>query len=743
MSRQSATTGPREARQVVLATKIAPPPSRPEHIPRERLFEQLDIAATRRLTLVSAHTGFGKTTLLSEWTRKRSGRTAWFTITPGDSDTVRLMAGIVASLDGVGALKKTDVDRDLVAPAIDVVDDVLPRMFDALDGEPIVLVLDDYHILSGVAAHELIEACIAGMPASMHVVIATRTDPSLPLGRLRASGAMAEIRADQLRFDTDEADRFLNGSLGLDLERNSLETLEARTEGWPAGLYLAALTLRARSDRARFVSEFAGSNRHVVDYLSSEVLDRLPSDDRAFLLRTSILERLSGPVCDVVTGMAGSTARLRDLERANLFIVPLDESGNWFRFHRLFAELLRSELLDESPDLVPELHRRAAIWHAERELVEAAVEHALAAGDRELAGTLLARSWRDLVRTGQFQTLERLLKAIGDERGRLAGPLAVVEAISAGMLGRDPRVIERLVATANESGWTGPTPDGYSIDALGALAIASFGGADLDRQEAAARHLLEGYPENSEAANTGRSTLGMILTLRGDLTGALAVLEPINELPNIPQVEMYAAAARALALGEIGDPIGAEGIAKASLARAEGWGLAKSRVAGALCLALGRAKAHQGKPRDALPWLERALTLWGVPGTLFRAQCLIPLASVYGAIGEPVKARASAREAREIVDASPSAGALPSHLAEIERRLRVVGTHAYLDGDTPSVAEIRVLRLLASPLSAREIAAELYISINTVKTHSKALHQKLGTSSRGETVERAKQLGLL
>jgi LuxR family transcriptional regulator, maltose regulon positive regulatory protein len=730
-------------RQIVLGTKLTAPPVRPEHIVRERLLDLLDAATTRPLTLVSAPTGFGKTTLLAAWARRGTRRSAWLTLTDGDADTVRLMAGIVAALRRAGVEIDDDLDRDLVAPGSDPAGRVLPRLLDGVDeGDPVVLILDDYHQLTGSPARGLITEFIAGMPELVRVVIATRADPALPLGRWRAVGSMQEIRSDVLRFDLEEADRFLNGSLGLELDRASVATLEERTEGWPAGLYLAALGLRGHLDRARFVAEFAGSSRHIVDYLSTEVLQELPADDRSFLLQTSILRRLTGPLCDAVTGMTGSSARLRELERANLFIVPLDERGTWFRFHRLFAQLLRSELADESPELEPELHRRASAWHADQGPVEAAVEHAVAAGDGASAGSLMVRSWQDFARTGEFQTFERLIASIGDDRGAVAGPLAVVEAMMAGLQGRDPSVIGRLMATAEASGWDGPTPDGLSIGGLADIVVATFVANDLARQKDAAHRLIEREDEDAGYLATGQAGLGMILVLEGDPSAALGILDG-PDLSGHPNVSLLAAAARSLATTEVGDPIEGERLARASLERAEAWGLATSMVAGSLWLALGSAVNQQGKPRDAIPALERALVQWGVPGTVHRAQVLIDLASVYGAVGEPVKARTAVREARRIVDDIENAGALPRRLAAAEKGLRIGATRNLPDSDVPSEAEVRVLHLLATPLSARQIADELYISINTVKTHTKALYLKLGTASREDTVIRARELGLL
>ena len=742
MSTRVAIQHPDTTRPFVLATKIAPPPGRPEHIDRERLLERLDRATTRPLTLVAAPTGFGKTTLLSAWARRRTGRTAWVAVAAGDSDTVRLMAAIVESIRRADALVDDAVGRDLVSPGIDVKDEVLPRLLGAIDtSEPLVLILDDYQLLRGAAAHDLIAALVEQVPETMHVIIATRADPVLPLGRLRASGAMDEIRYDELRFDADEADRFLNGALGLALDRPMLDTLEERTEGWPAGLYLAALTMRSRPDRIRFVADFAGSSRHVVDYLSAEVLDGLEPDDRSFLLSTSILSRLSGPLCDAVSGLGGSAARLRRLERDNLFIVPLDEHGTLYRFHRLFAQLLRSQLADASPDVEPELHRRAAAWQLEHGSLEFAVEHAVAAGDREWAARMLVRSWNDFVSVGEFQTVERLVGLVGDA-GSLTGSLAVVEGLVAGLLGRGPAVIRQLMAKAEAAGWAEPLSGEIPTEALAAVLVASFQADDLAAQRAAADYLMDRFSGRIEYLDrAGRVTLGMVLLLEGDAAGSLDVLQPIGLLPDAWNMEMAAAATRSLATSDLGDAVEAERIARASLARTEGWGLSASRVGGSLWLALGNALAAQGKPREALPHLERSLVSWGVPGTLHRAHVLILLASTYQSVGDPARARAAAREARSILDACPNAGSLPASLGVVEHRLRIGTERTISPGDRPSEAEIRVLRLLATSLSIRDIAGQLFLSVNTVKSHVKALYQKLGTSSRAETVARARELG--
>ncbi len=414
--------------------------------------------------------------------------------------------------------------------------------------------------------------------------------------------------------------------------------------------------------------------------------------------------------------------------------------GRGIDFHRLFAELLRSQLADESPGVEPELHRRAAAWQLEHGSLRSATEHALSAGDREWAASILVRSWNDFLRVGQFQTLERLIEMAGDA-GRLNAQLAIVEGLTAGLLGGDPTTIRALRAKADAAA-ADPIPDEVPIDDLAAVLVAAWQADDLTEQRAAAEYLMDRHPDGyfSRAA---RVTLGLILLLEGDAAGSLAVLQPIGILPDAWNMEIGAAATRSLATSDLGQPVEAERIARASLLRAEAWGLSASRVAGSLWIALGNALAAQGKPREALPHLERGLVAWGVPGTLHRAQALILLASTYQSAGDTAKARAAVSEARSILAACPNAGSLPGRLAVVENRLRMGNERSISPGDRPSEAEVRVLRLLATSLSIREIAGQLYLSMNTVKTHTKALHQKLGTSSRAETVERARELGLL
>jgi LuxR family maltose regulon positive regulatory protein len=406
----------------LLETKFYVPRPRRDLVPRPRLSERLDRGAASKLMLVSAPAGFGKTTLLGEWLAAGPAApaderlAAWLSLDRADNDPASFWTYVVAALrtaaSGVGETALTLLQAPQ-PPPIETVLTVLLNDLGAIAGG-IVLVLDDYHVIDAREVQDGMAFLLDHLPPQLHVVIAGRADPALPLARLRARGELAEIRAAELRFTPDEAAAYLNGMVGQRLTTRDVAVLEGRTEGWIAALQLAALSMQGRDDIGGFIAGFAGDDRYVVDYLAEEVLQRQPERVQAFLLQTSILGRLSGPLCDAVTGQEGGKAVLEALDRGNLFVVPLDDRRRWYRYHHLFADVLQARLLDEQPGRLPDLHRRASVWYEQNGEQPAAIDHALAAEDYERAADLVELAIPAMRRTRQEAKLRAWFEALPD-----------------------------------------------------------------------------------------------------------------------------------------------------------------------------------------------------------------------------------------------------------------------------------------------------------------------------------------
>ncbi len=413
----------------LLQTKLFVPRLRRTLVARPRLNERLSRTAESRLTLISAPAGFGKTTLLAEWlaTAAARGRSvAWLSLDENDSRPAVFWTYLTTALQtvvpGVGA----DVLPLLQSPQPNV-ETILATILNELSAvsRDVDLVLDDYHLVDGPEVGAGMAYLLEHLPPRVHLVISTRADPALPLARLRARGELVEVRAADLRFTPEEAADYLTDVAGLNLAARDIATLQGRTEGWIAALQLAALSMQRRDDVSGFIARFAGDDRYIVDYLVEEVLRRQPDDVRGFLVDTCILDRLSGPLCDAVTGLPGGRAMLESLERANLFVVPLDDSRRWYRYHHLFADVLQTHLADERPDDVPVLHRRASRWYEQQGETSPAVRHALAAGDVERAAGLVELAIPGLRRTRQDATIRGWVDVIPDDVVRVRPVLGV------------------------------------------------------------------------------------------------------------------------------------------------------------------------------------------------------------------------------------------------------------------------------------------------------------------------------
>jgi LuxR family maltose regulon positive regulatory protein len=736
---------------VLVWTKLRPPAPRAGLIPRAGLQALLQAGLEGKLCLVDAPAGFGKTTLLTQWhAAAGGGRVAWLSLDGSDNDPTRFWDYVVEAFrtvePSVGAAALTALHRR----SVDIPRAVLPSLLNDLGevGAPLVLVLDDYHLVTNPACHQTLEFLLDHLPAGIHVLLSTRADPPLPLARMRARAELAELRVAELQFTNEEASALLNGSMGLQLPAKEVERLAERTEGWAAGLVLAGLSLQGREDPTGFIASFHGDDRHVADYLAAEVLERQPEEVRTFLLQTSVLERLSGPLCDAVAETEGSTELLTELERSNLFLVPLDDRREWYRYHHLFAQLLRLDLGQRDPELVPVLHRRAAAWHRDAGNVDEAIGHASAAGEFAEAGALIAQQWLTYWLGGRQATVARWLDRLPEEAITAAPPVAFAAAWIRGFRGASKQQTERWLAATEDASYEGPLPAGIGSLAFGAaMARATMVFDDVGRSNVAARRALElAGPQPTRFHWTAQAALGHGLYLSGRPAAARPRLEElVSRVPAAEQPYNVAAALAVLSLiaGDQDDPTTTL-LARRALAVVDAQGLSFEPLCGIVHLALGRALAHRGELAEAEAQLERALDLFGIDSMLVhRAFGLLVLASVRHRRGDLPGARALVEQARELVEPATDPGVLPALLEQTEETLgsrprrRVQGTAPLTE------RELAVVRLLPTRLSTRQIGHELYVSVNTIRSHVQAIYRKLGVATRAEAVAHASELGLI
>jgi len=676
-----------------------------------------------RLMLVCAPPGYGKRTAVAQWLEspEESRRYAWIALDHADDSPEMFWGAIEQGFTEIGAT----------------------------DDEPLVLVLDGFDAIRSPACLAQLSDFIAEPPPLLQLVLIARAEPALPLSRYRISGELAEIRTGDLTFDMEAADRLVQRVGGVRMRRPELERLLDYTEGWPAAIHLAALSLREAADPAALARGFSGTNRHMIDYLAEEVLSTLPLDVRGFLTRTSILERFCGPLCDAVVGTSGSTVLIERLERANLFLVPLDDNRIWYRYQHAFRDFLLDQLLGTDPGLVPRLHRRASDWCERHGLAEQSVRHALAAGDGDRALELIARGFAELAATGRPTMIQGWLEAIGDDRIETTAVAALCAARVAAMVG-DRHGTRRWLEVAGKLGHDGPLPDGtQSLRSAIALIRSDFGFdgvADMvDAAETA--EAVESDPSSPWFAQA-RLNLGYGRHLSGEPHHAIPPLEEAAQShAATPLVRILALAVLSLAEGELGRVAQADELAHAARHAAEERGLRDAPEASLVSTALGVAAARAGNPGEARGELERSLRVrWRTVGlspwpTL---NGLLALADLELDAGEHCKARVLVDQARDIL--APLAGdqdALRMRLSAIEHGLAEPSQAERASAESLTEREETVLRLLPGELSLRDIGERLFVSVNTIKTHTRAIYRKLGVSSRDEAIQRARERGIL
>ena len=593
---EGATPGPSAALPTIVPTKLRVPRPRPELVERAYLLELLRRGRERRLTLVCAPAGYGKSTLLAQWAEADRARTpfVWVSLEPSDSDPARLWAHLVSGLREVHPpVGDASLDALVGGPGA-IGSQLVPLLVRELAGAPdLVVILDDWHVIRSPLCDETVTRFIEHAPRSVQLVVSSRADPGFPVARLRAHGDLAEIRETALRISTDEAlDLFRRAN--VDLGRDEVERVNERAEGWLAGICLALLVAKERPDRARFVAEFSGDTRHVLDFLADDVLAATRPEIRSFLLRTSVLDRLSAELCDVVLETSSSAALLTEIAGANLFLVPLDEVGHEYRYHHLFAAMLERELRATDPTEPQRLHARASGWFEDHGEVEASVEHAIASGNVPRASVLVALNAQPYLASGRLATVVRWLDALGWPDARADPELALIRANVAGMSGKPVEEIERWLVVAEAAPATEPLANGLPSLRTG---VAILRAAYLTRGIAAAVDEARLALDETGASPWRGQTLGMLgqaLYLAGRPDEARSVLEDARALPGAaaraPAAALVLAYLSLIALDD-GERSAAERMSRRALDLLEEKHLAAGVVAANPHMALGSAFA--------------------------------------------------------------------------------------------------------------------------------------------------------
>ena len=710
---------------------------------RERLLRRLAQTADVPLSLIVAPAGYGKTTLLVHWLDRDTRAVAWVSIDESDNEPDRFGTSIALAIEASGVLGRRG--RHLRLARADGVPPVVAELATALQQpeQPFVLVLDDVHRLHSPAAADALRRIADAVPQGSQLVVASRQDPALPIGRLRADGRLVDLRQGDLVMSRREAGTMLRLA-GLDLAAEDVLVLRERTEGWPAGLYLAALSLRGKHDMRRAVSRFGGDDRLVADYLRDELLGPLEADQRAFLRRTSVLDSLSGPVCDAVLGSWGSGEVLRHMSRSNVLIFPLDSADATYRYHGALARMLQAELGRVEPQYEGELHRRASRWYADAGDLTHAVAHAVQGGDVERAGDLLWRFAAERVLDGHATDVRRWLDCLSTDQ--IAGrPTLALAAAATHLASGERDQIENWTATAARGA-------GACDDASVAAGIAMMQ-AVVERDGVArmARDAARAY-EDMRDDSPWRALCcllqGVGESLGDDMESARTRLEEGARRGAIAGRCVQVLCLAQLALIALDDADWEQGPLLASRARAqtERLDLTEYPTCALVYAVSALVRAYRGRVEDAQADRRRAtelLTLLVDFAPWYEVETRIVLARAALRLGDVTGTRTLLGEASRILPRAGDAIVLERWIGELWSLVETFTATALVGPSSLTTAELRVLALMPTHLSFREMGGRLHVSANTVKTHAHAVYRKLDVCSRSEAVIRACETGLL
>jgi LuxR family transcriptional regulator, maltose regulon positive regulatory protein len=714
------------------------------------LMERLAQSDLPPIVLVVAPSGFGKTTLLSQWAERGGLAFAWVPVEEADNDPKVLLSRIARVLDAVEPIDRQVFDA-LTSPGSSIPGLVVPRLGSAMMSRtsPVALVLDDMHLLRNSECRAALSVLADHVPYGSRLVLSGQVEPPLRIARLRAEGRVLEIGPGDLSLTRDEASSLLRDA-GIVLEEQEVAELHRRTEGWPAGLYLAALYIREGAPFGRVAASFGGDDLFVSQYVESEFLSRISQQDRAFLTRTAVLERMCGPLCDAVLERSGSAEALADLARSNLLLVPLDRRGKWYRYHHLFRDMLRAELDRMEPELIPVLLRRAAAWCVRNDLPEPALEYSIAAGDVDTVADLTGRLVVPTYQQGRVTTVQRWFRWLQDRGGIGKHPMAAVLASVVSAVTGRPAEAERWADVVDQWQFGAATrPGDPPAEAWAALvrAVLCRGGVTqmrADADEAVRRFAAEGI-----VAPIASLCQGLARILSGDLDGGDASFADaviIATEAGAPEGLAEALSERSLVAMARGEWSRAEVLADQAHSTLRQAGIEDSYATTLVRAAAARVALHRGEAEAARQHLisaqrTRLFLTYAFPHMAVQAR--IELIRVHLALGDLAGARTLSKEVDELLRRRPGLGSLVGEAQALRDRLASERGSSAPGASSLTAAELRLLPMLSTHLSFGEIAAEMFLSRHTISSQAMSIYRKLGAASRSQAVARSRELGLL
>jgi len=734
----------------LLASKVRRPPVRPGTVPRPFLIERLRRADRGPIVSVVAPPGYGKTTLLAQWAERNGRSFAWVSVDEADNDPKVLLSYVAEALDAVEPIGERVFDA-LASPGSSVPGSVVPRLGSAFSSmtTPVALVLDDVHLLRNRECHSALSVLADHVPLGSRLALAGRTAPPLRMARLRAEGRLLEIGPGDLSLTPEEASSLLH-NVRLPLDPDDVAELHRRTEGWPVALYLAALCLREGSSVDRAAVSFGGDDRLVSDYVESEFFARISPQQRVFLTRTAVLERMCGPLCDATLGRRGSAETLADLARSNLLLVPLDRSGQWYRYHRLFRDMLLAELRRREPDLIPVLHRRAARWFEANGAPGEALEHQMQAGDTDAVADLAGVLGFPAYQHGRVATVERWFGWLEDRGAMETRPsVAVLAAMLAAMTGK-PAEAERCARIAERGVTNSSAPDGsLTTEPWLALLWALLCRDGPEQMQADAELARRTMAAGSFFQAAATLYLALAHLMLGDRDGADLLFEDQVAQGRVVGGMIggcIAFAERALLAIDRGAWDQAGRYLDQARAVARQAHLEEYPAVALMHAVAARVALHQGDPAEAGTELTRAQRLrpdltYAIP--YLAVQVRIELARCHLALPDTAAARTMLHEADEILRRRPGLGVFVQQAKELRAELARAKGNSAPGASALTAAELRLLPMLCTHLSLPEIAEEMFLSRNTIRSQAYSIYRKLGVSSRSQAVATAGKLGLL